>query len=69
LVVEAAKRFSSVEFHLIGNGPLESRLLEVKKSETANVYLHDRVPLEKTPIYDVKWAKKQGNTQKDSTGT
>ena len=32
LVIEAAKRFPDIEFHLIGSGPLESSVLEAKKS-------------------------------------
>lgn len=48
LVIDAAKRFPNVEFHLIGSGPLESSLLEAKKKfKTSNVYFHGRVPLEK----------------------
>jgi glycosyltransferase involved in cell wall biosynthesis len=48
LVIEAAKLFPDVEFHLIGGGPLEYSLLKAKeKSKTRNVYFHGRVPFEK----------------------
>jgi glycosyltransferase involved in cell wall biosynthesis len=48
LVIEAAKRFPDVEFHLIGGGPLKYSLLKAKeKSKTSNVYFHGRVPIEK----------------------
>jgi len=48
LVIDAAKHFPDVEFHLIGSGPLESSLLKAKeKFKASNVYFHGRVPLEK----------------------
>lgn len=48
LLIEAAKRFPDVEFHLIGSGPLESSLVEAKENfQTGNVYLHGRLPIEK----------------------
>lgn len=48
LVIDAAKRFPDIEFHLIGSGPLESSLLKAKKRFNAsNVYFHGHVPLEK----------------------
>jgi len=48
LVIEAAKRFPNVEFHLIGSGPLKSSLVKAKtRLGTSNVYLHGRVPFEK----------------------
>ena len=55
LVIEAAKYFPNVEFHLIGSGPLKSSLVETKtRLKTPNVYIHDNVPLEKL----VSWMQK-----------
>ena len=48
LVIEAARQFPDVEFHLIGSGPLMSFLLKTKeKFRTNNVFFHDHIPLEK----------------------
>lgn len=48
LVIEAAKRFPNIEFHLIGSGPLEYSLLKAKENfKASNVHFHGRVPLEK----------------------
>ena len=48
LVIQAARLFPEVEFHLIGRGPLEYSLLRAKeKFRTDNVYFHKHVPLQR----------------------
>lgn len=45
LVLEAAKHFPEVEFHLIGSGPLKERLVSIKRTRgLQNVYIHKNMP-------------------------
>jgi len=47
LVLEAAKRFPKVEFELIGSGPLQGMLLNMKKKfKLNNVQIRGHLPLE-----------------------
>lgn len=51
LVLEAAKHFPDVEFHLIGKGPLKERLFSMKKGLN-NVKISSSVPIkELVPYY------------------
>lgn len=43
LVLEAAKHFPDVEFHLVGDGPLKERLLSMKK-KLGNVKISSNLP-------------------------
>lgn len=48
LIIQAARRFPEVEFHLIGSGSLEYSLLRAKeKFKTNNVSFHKNVPLQR----------------------
>lgn len=47
LVLEAAKRFPKVDFELIGSGPLQEMLVNMrKKSKLGNVQIRGHLPLE-----------------------
>jgi len=52
LVLEAAKRFPDVEFHLIGDGPLKERLFSIiEKEKLNNVEISSNLPTEELISY------------------
>ena len=46
LVLEAAKKYPSAKFHIVGRGPLKQKLLTIKeKHSLSNVLFYENVPL------------------------